>query len=143
METKERLWANDASRAAVEARLAYFCEITGTEPPKLSYHKGELLGTEGFFEWCKREGVSIDWIITGELRPLITCFRKGRQGEETIRKYTEVLDDDEMRMFGAALKACVNGLIPIDQAIAGFDAALCEHRGDMREPYEPKAEGAA
>lgn len=131
METTERLWANDDSRAAVEDRVTFFCEITETEPPKLSFRNGKLMATDALFDWIKREGVSLDWLTTGDPRCMIRVFRRDEQNRSRFAAQIAQMDKQEKEALSFILRAVVEKAVRADEAFPILFEMLAERRGQM------------
>ena len=58
------------SAAAIQERIAEFCNLTGAMPPVATLDRDD----ERLIAWCIENGASIDWIILGDPRSMITAF---------------------------------------------------------------------
>lgn len=134
METKERSWANDDSRAAIEARAAFFCEVTETALPKLTFRNGKLMANDALLDWIKQQGVSLDWLATGDPRCMITSYRNNDLGRRQFAADVARLDEREKQALLFVLQAVVNNEVNADQAFPMLSKMLRERREQLAAP---------
>lgn len=108
----------------IEHRIDAFCDWNDCEPPELSYEDGSLLLTDNIVDWCLEQSASIDWIICGDPKGMAAAFRKDCQEHKPLRRDLAKLDPEEMRAMTAGVKAYIEGIAPLDQALEAAKAAL-------------------
>jgi hypothetical protein len=71
-------------------RIQNFCDWFGVEPPQLRRDGIAILLTMELLEWFKESGASIDWIVSGDVKPMAEAFRK----EKLLQNAREELDEE-------------------------------------------------
>jgi hypothetical protein len=59
-------------------------------PPPLKREGIEIYLTMELLDWFKESGASIDWIVSGDVRPLAEAFRR----EKLLQNAREELDEE-------------------------------------------------
>ena len=58
-------------------RLFLYAAAMDIEPPVLEYEDGQLLITDALIAFCHREGINLDWALTGKpTKPLSPDFQE-------------------------------------------------------------------
>jgi hypothetical protein len=114
----------DDQATATKARVALFCSITGDEPVKLKVRKGKVYMTDDLLAWCKLTGANLDWLIFGDLRAMIRVYRKEYEAKNPALEVIKQIPEAKLSVFTAALKAHLDGLLPMDQALLALRQAL-------------------
>ena len=88
---------------AIRARMAAFCARFEVETCKLTVRKGAVYLNDSLRQWFIATGASIDWIISGDAMPMVAIYRENNLKEREARDLFGKFDDEEQRLFIAAI----------------------------------------
>lgn len=122
----------DYTPAAVKARIAAFCRMLDLEAPALKVHRGKVHMTDELLAWCDRAGASLDWILLGDARALVACYReKHAPSLMGVTEFTALLSqlsrDDKLHLLDC-MKAYRAGEVTQDEATARFREGVEQRR---------------
>ena len=122
-----------AGLAACDDRLAAWADWFGLDPaPMHRDEDGDLLLDDDLLTWMLASGASIDWLVCGDLRLMAARYRHECLTERRFAETLDRFDDAEVKFLVAALKAHGEGLVPMEDALGAFKAAVEEHRASGR-----------
>ncbi len=110
-----------------QQRVTAFCRWFDLPDPGLSFDEdGDILVDDVFLQWCKEEGISIDWLACGDPKGMAAEFRKSLKNEHKFAVNLKKLNDQEIRAIEIGMKAYIEGLAPMEQTIKAAKQALKE-----------------
>ncbi|TNC74149.1 hypothetical protein [Rubellimicrobium roseum] len=118
--------------STIEGRIAACCDWFGLTPPTLTYDEEDPAGgplmTDALLDWMLDSGVSLDWLISGEVKGMAAVFRRATLKEKEFTNALKQFDDVEVRLLHDAVKARLEQGIPLEQALEGWKAGVQAHR---------------
>lgn len=111
-----------------EARLRDFCAWFDLEMPPVRRQRGDILMTRELLEFADREGLSLDWFITGCAKPMAAAARRAWRQDATLRRLVAAFDKTEQGFLLEALQEQQAGHTTIDAALEAWRQRVEEHR---------------
>lgn len=74
----------------IDLRIQHLCDWFGVLPPQLTREGNRILLSMEFLDWLKETGASIDWIVSGDVKPMAEAFRR----EKLLQNAREEIDEE-------------------------------------------------
>lgn len=131
--TNERASANDTGLHAcnfwhgiksrdlttAQSRMDWFAAHFEVKPAALELNEqGDVILTDELLEFCDREGVSLDWIILGDVAGLVAAHREKYRQEREFVQLMKPLSDGEKNALTIVLKMTMEDGVDIKEALA-------------------------
>ena len=125
----------DADLTTMEGRVDFFCKYFDCDYPELERDPDEpqyFLIEEKFIEWTHKEGVSLEWIISGYSAQALREYRKANKQLREFVDITRKLETQVQAGFRALLEAVVVHELPMTEALSTFDEVVKEFRSSRK-----------
>ena len=93
------------------SRLLQYCTSHGLPLPELEYEDGELTMSDGLLEFCASEGISLDWLVCGEVES-----PQAREFMDALKHFTP----RELMRLKNAMRFHLNNDVPLNAALGMF-----------------------
>ena len=118
-------------------RILGLAEQFEIDPPELKYDEdGELLVQDEWIDWCRDSGASIDWIVSGDPKTMISVYRQRCKSDREALDAMRGFDADEMGLVTLTLRL-------IKDSGVGFDSAMEAMKRELEIIRQRKADVAA
>ena len=80
----------------IDLRIQHICDWFGVMPPPLKRDGNQIYLTMELLDWLKETGASIDWIVSGDVRPMAEAFRREKLLQNAREEIDEAAKDIEL-----------------------------------------------
>lgn len=121
-------------------RIKFTCDSLGIAIPALEFDKDDPsspLMTDEFLDWMLMQGISIDWIVSGDLKSMLFDFRYRHQVTAEKKRFLEIFgrfDETEQRLFLAGLELIAMSNADVDSVMQGVSEQIHVHRRKLASP---------
>lgn len=114
-------------QTAMLVRLQEFSAEFDVPMPELAYEDGDVLLDDALLEWHAEHEAPLDWILLGDVKPLLRIYRRHRESMRPVEDVVNRLDDEAQKLLLAGLHAHAAG-VPMEEAMASVKQVVEERR---------------
>lgn len=116
-----------------QGRAAAFAVWFDLAPAPLTFDPDEpdqVLWTDALQEWATNAGIDFNWLVIGDPKLMAKAYREQRRVERHLVKTLGRLDEDEARLFRAAVEAVGSRTIEPEEVMEVYQAAVASLRAE-------------
>ena len=111
----------------MEQRAAAFADANGIDPAPIAYdpdEPGEVLITDELIDYCNREGLSLDWLVVGDITQMLRHMGSSGRTASAMAAAFDTMAPNVREAARLALRLATQGKLRLDDGLRLIHEAI-------------------